>query len=330
MSPRSGARTSSRIGTPRRHEHVLERRVARKRSTRARSAAGSTSSPRTAATTCSGNAEASAGDRAHGARGPAPARSAPSGRRRRRGPRSGTAPTSPTGGPTPSARPGSERVSRSTVEHRRALRSRSCARTRRRRTGAARSAAAAAAKCASSAASSSGKYGGAMTATASAPPAPRARRVRPCRRSSARRSGRRPGGGPGATPRRSARRLAGARRRESRIPSPFVPSASSPSSPPATRKSTTGPNPSSSIASPPSRSGVTEAARAPVSTRATLSARCGEVLVVLDLPVQLSAPAPSLGAERLDERPALVGHSGQVTRAVEVRRARRMRARRLR
>src|SRR4051794_38068037 len=48
---------------------------------------------------------------------------------------------------------------------------------------------------------------------------------------------------------------------ESSTPSPVVPSAKSPSTPPAARKSTIGPIASSSSAAPPLRSGVTDAAR---------------------------------------------------------------------
>src|SRR4029079_4848813 len=74
-------------------------------------------------------------------------------------------------------------------------------------------------------------------------------------------------------------------------------------------------------------SGVTEAARAPVSTRATLSAVEGEVLVVADAARPAAAPAPALRAECLDQHAALVRRSGLMPRAVEVRRARAVRAR---
>src|SRR5438132_13024259 len=65
-----------------------------------------------------------------------------------------------------------------------------------------------------------------------------------------------------------SRNSSAARRRsaaESRIPSPVVPSARIPSSPPAARKSRYGRKASSSSVAPSSRSGVTAAASAPRS-----------------------------------------------------------------
>src|SRR2546430_7738809 len=75
---------------------------------------------------------------------------------------------------------------------------------------------------------------------------------------------------------RAATKSSAARRRSAwlrRIPSPVVPSASRPSRPLDSRKATSGSTASSSNTSPPPASGVTAAARAPLSISSTLS--CG-------------------------------------------------------
>src|SRR2546430_811946 len=75
---------------------------------------------------------------------------------------------------------------------------------------------------------------------------------------------------------RAATKSSAARRRSAgvrRIPSPVVPSASTPSRPLDSRKATSGSTASSSSTSPPPASGVTAAARAPLSTTSTLRRR---------------------------------------------------------
>ena len=312
-SPRSGGRTSSRIGTPRRTSTCLSAAWRGKRSISARSAPGSTSSPRTAAATISGNAEASAETAPIGAGRQCRARSDPRSRRRRRGPRSGTPPAAPTCGPRPSSRRGCRRRSRSRPTtaggDRVAARDRELVDVEReRRAGAG--------------------GGGEVLELRSLVE----REVR--RRDHRDRVGAGLGGVGGecdrvggrlragvdgdletaaARPRGRARPRACAPASESRIPSPFVPSASSPSSPPAARKSATGPNPSSSMAAPPVAERRDRGGEGSRQHGARLyRPLAGEVLVVPDADPPSCRPSPSRpsGTPRRGRRPGMPFRAG--------------------